>query len=55
MQFKYKNIVIEKYDIKNDIVSGLVNRKKFTTQILTDRFGQYIIVNDCKYYLNWFK
>jgi len=55
MQFKYKNVVITNYDIKNDIVSGVVDDQKFTTQILTDTFGQYIIVNKCKYYLNWFK
>ena len=55
MQFKYKNVVITNYDIKNDIVSGVVDGKKFTTQILTDTFGQHIIVNNCKYYLNWFK
>jgi len=55
MQFKYKNIVITNYDIVNDSVAGTINGKKFTAQIMTDSFGQYIVVNNNKYYLNWFK
>jgi len=55
MQFKYKNVIITNYDINNDRVSGTIDGKKFTSQIFTDSFGQYIVVNNCKYYLNWFK
>jgi len=55
MQFKYKNIVITNYDIDNDIVTGTIDNIKFTAQIFTDNFGQYIVINSNKYYLNWFK
>jgi len=55
MEFKYKNVTITNYDIINDSVAGVIKGKKFTAQILTDNFGQYIEINGSKYYLNWFK
>jgi len=55
MQFKYKNVIITDIYINPERVTGTIDGKKFTVLVLEDTHGQYIIVNNCRYYINWFK
>ena len=49
---QYKNIVILSMSFEPDQIVGLVDGKKFKADILTDNNGQYIEVNNIKYYLS---
>jgi len=55
MQFKYKDIVITNPNFKRLIVVGIIAGEKFTVNVMEDNFGYYFVLNDSKYYLNWFK
>lgn len=37
-----------------DIITGIIDGKKFKTNIITEDNNQYIIVENRKYYLNQF-
>jgi len=52
---KYKNIIILKMSFSPDQVVGTIARIEFKANIQTDSKGQYIIVNNNKYYLSQFK
>ena len=55
MLAKYKNIIITKMSFSPDRVTGTINGIEFKADILTDSKGQYIIVDENKYYLSQFK
>jgi len=49
---QYKNIVILSMSFEPDQIVGTVNGQEFKADILTDNNGQYIEVNNIKYYLS---
>ena len=55
MLAKYKNIIILTMSFNPDRVTGTINGAEFKSDILTDSKGQYIIINNNKYYLSQFK
>ena len=55
MLAKYKNIIILTMSFSPDIVTGTIAEIEFTSNILTDSKGQYILVSCNKYYLSQFK
>lgn len=38
-----------------DTITGIVDDKKFIVDIKTDSQGQYVVINNQKYYLSQFK
>jgi len=51
---KYKNITILSMSFDPDVITGTIDGKEFKTDILSDNQGQYVIIDNQKYYLDQF-
>ena len=52
MNVKYRNITIVDMNFEEEVLIVLVDGKNVKASILTDNRGQYIEVNNIKYYLS---
>ena len=52
MNVKYKNITIVDMNFEEEVLIVVVDGKTIKASILTDSKGQYIEVNNIKYYLS---